>query len=292
MPEAPPKEDKPLNQAELDTMFGPPPAPAMSAADVEPAGKGESKPLSQEELDKVMDQAEPGSIDSVAAEDTGAKAGEAPTDIESIPDPEPIPGALTADEGSGGGSRRGWGGVIAAILAVVLLVGAGAGLYFGRTVVMRMVPITKEVYSLLGLGGESLGAGLDIRSVASERVNEGGTEVLAVRGVIANISSIERPVPHLRVALFDANNRVVQSSDAAPTKTRLAPGGEIGFRVPLRDPSPLARRLEVTFIEGTKNPDGASAPNEPRDAPKAETKTEPPPAAPQGAAPQEAPKQQ
>jgi hypothetical protein len=105
--------------------------------------------------------------------------------------------------------------------------------------------------------------------------------VLAVRGVIANISPIERPVPNLRVALFDANNRVVQSTDAAPAKTRLPPAGEMGFRVGLRDPSPLARRLEVTFVEGTLSPDGA-APGEPRAAPKP---AEPKPAEPAGAPP-------
>jgi hypothetical protein len=69
-------------------------------------------------------------------------------------------------------------------------------------------------------------------------------------------------VPRLRVALYDANNRMVQSTEALPAKETLAPGGEIGFRIPLRDPSPLARRLEVTFVEPA--PSGAAP-----DAPKA-----------------------
>ena len=176
------------------------------------------------------------------------------------------------------GRRTSWVGLIAGVVVVVLLLGAGAGLFFGRDHVMRMVPMTKEVYSMLGLGGEAIGAGLDIRSVASERANEGGVEVLAVRGVVANITTIDRPVPNLRVALFDANNRMVQSVNAAPAKAQLPPGGEIGFRVPLRDPSPLARRLEVTFIEAAQSPDGAP-PGEPKgeskSEPKGESKSEP-----------------
>jgi hypothetical protein len=282
MPEAPmapspaaPTEEKPLNQSELDAMFGPaPPAPPASAMDEGSAAKT-APPLSPEELDKVLAQPEPGAIESVAAEDAG-KEGATPTDIENLPEPEPIPGALAPDEGAGEGRRRsgGWSGPIAAIAVLALLIGAGAGLYFGRDTVMRMVPMTKEIYSRLGLGGEALGAGLDIRSVASERVNEGGVEVLAVRGVIANISPIERAVPNLRVALFDANNRMVQSADSAPAKARLAPAGEMGFRIGLRDPSPLARRLEVTFIEGTLNPDGALPGDAKPAAPQGETKGE------------------
>jgi hypothetical protein len=118
------------------------------------AAKDESPPLSPEDLDKVMAQPEPEAIDSVA-EEAGAKAGETPTDIESLPEPEPIPGALAPDEGAAEARRRGggWGGPIAAIVVLALLIGAGAGLYFGRATVMRMAPMTKEIYSLLGLGG-------------------------------------------------------------------------------------------------------------------------------------------
>lgn len=275
-PMAAPKEDKPLNQAELDTMFGPSPAPAPDKAaqampaepPPPPAAKDESPPLSQEQLDQVFAQPEPEAMGSIAAEEPAAKEEETPTTIEELPEPEPIPGALAPEPEEVEGGRRSRVGLIAAALVVVALLGSGAGLFFARDLVMGMVPMTKDLYSMLGLGGEALGAGLDIRSVASERANEGGTEVLAVRGVIANISKVDRPVPNLRVALYDANNRMVQSVNATPAKTQLQPGGEIGFRVPLRDPSPLARRLEVTFIEADKAPGGA-----PAGEPKGETKS-------------------
>ncbi|MBM3952921.1 MAG: DUF3426 domain-containing protein, partial [Rhodospirillales bacterium] len=260
-PAAAPKEEKALNQSELDALFGAsPPAPPASAADSKaaPAPEPAAEELSPEELDKMMAQPEPETVVGSVAEVSDDKAGEPPIDIESLPEPEPIPGALAPDEGAQvKGSRRGWIGPIAAIVVLVLFIGAGAGFYFARATVMRMVPMTKEIYSLLGLRAEALGAGLDIRSVVSERVNEGGTEVLSVRGVVANISTVERSVPHLRVILYDANNRGIQSADLAPSVARLPAGGEMGFRVALRDPSPLARRLEVTFVEGTLNPDGA-----------------------------------
>ncbi len=173
------------------------------------------------------------------------------------------PQALAADMDSDE-PRRSHRGLILAILGFLVLAGIGSGTFFARDLVMRFVPMTKEIYSMLGLAGEPVGAGLDIRSVASERASEGGIEVLLVRGVIANVSAVERPVPDLRVVLFDGNNRPTQSVIAEPAKKTLPPGGEIGFRVPLRDPSPLARRLEVTFAEPAKAPnqpdDGAAKP--------------------------------
>ncbi|MEK7244738.1 MAG: DUF3426 domain-containing protein [Pseudomonadota bacterium] len=245
-------------------MFGPPAAPAPAAMPAQAAeshmASDDSPSLSPEELDKVLAQPEPEAMGSIASGGPSGKEEkeeEAATTIEELPEPEPIPGALTSDSDDAGSGRKSWVGAIAAAGVVLVLLGGGAGLFFGRDHVMRMVPMTKEIYSMIGLGGEALGAGLDIRSVASERANEGGVEVLAVRGVIANISTLDRPVPHLRVALFDGTNRMVQSVNAAPAKTQLPPGGEIGFRVPLRDPSPLARRLEVTFIDADKSADGA-----------------------------------
>ncbi|MSP79989.1 MAG: DUF3426 domain-containing protein, partial [Rhodospirillales bacterium] len=206
-PPPPPKDDRPLNQAELDTMFGPTPAPA-AAAESHPASD-EQPALSQEELDKVLAQPEPEAMGSIASDDSGAKEEQATTTVEELPEPEPIPGSLAPDMDAAGSGRKSWAGAIAAAVVVLFLLGGGSGMYFGRDHVMHMVPMAKNVYSMLGLGREALGAGLDIRSVASERTNEGGTEVLAVRGVIANISALDRPVPHLRVALYDANNRVV-----------------------------------------------------------------------------------
>jgi hypothetical protein len=187
-------------------------------------------------------------------------------------EPEPIPGSLAPDMADAETRRPRRTGLIAAAAALVVVLGTGAGLFFARDLVMNMIPMTKSLYAMIGMGGEALGAGLDIRSVASERANEGGVEVLAVRGVIANVSAVDRTVPNLRVALYDANNKMVQSTSANPAKTQLAAGAEIGFRVPLRDPSPLARRLEVTFIEGDKAPAGPP-PGEPKGESKGETKS-------------------
>ena len=104
-------------------------------------------------------------------------------------------------------------------------------------------------FAMVGLGGEELGAGLDIRNIKSSREVEKGVDVLVVRGEIANISDEEHMVPMIRVALFDLNNEEIQSIAAAPFKNRLQAGFKIGFSAKLPEPSALARRFEVTFTE-------------------------------------------
>ena len=105
---------------------------------------------------------------------------------------------------------------------------------------------------MVGLGGEELGAGLDIRDVKSSREVEGGVDVLVVRGVVANVTEEDRMVPMIRIALYDSAGEEVQHVIAPPLKNRLQPGATIGFSAKLPEPSALARRLEVTFSEPKK----------------------------------------
>jgi hypothetical protein len=115
-----------------------------------------------------------------------------------------------------------------------------------------MWPEAAGIFEMAGIGGEELGAGLEIKNVKSSREVEGGVDVLIVRGSIANISEEDRMVPMIRVALYDGNGEEIQKVIAPPLKNRLQPGTEIGFSAKVPEPSALARRLEVTFTEPEK----------------------------------------
>ena len=135
--------------------------------------------------------------------------------------------------------------VIAAVVALLLCVALGG--YFLRGLVTEYIPGAGAVYEMIGLSGSGLGDGLAIREVKRNRESVGGKDVLVVRGVIANISDKERPVPMIKLSLYDLDGKVVQSAETAPLKNNLKAAEQIGFKVQLKDPSPLARRLEVTF---------------------------------------------
>lgn len=230
----------------------------------EPEPVAEEEPsMSQAELDAMFaDTAEPEPFQSLVQEDAEE---EKPIDPEKIPDPEPIPQVLSQPDVEQGPKKKSrLVPIIAVVVAVLLIGGGGAAAFLFRDAIMKTVPFTAKIYGLVGLGGETLGAGLDIRSVKSERENQAGTDVLVVRGTIANVSEIVRTVPMIRVALFDVNGKEIQTSTTKPTKPTIEKGAELGFRAEIRDPSPLARRLEVTFVAPPAGSPPAPPPAQPK----------------------------
>ena len=207
-------------------------------------------------------------LDEMFGEDTGTDAFESPSalpaggeddgddiDLDSIPDPEPIPQVFSPDDDEDlddGLKKKGGMGKIIAIAAVAVVIALGAGAYFGKSFVIDLWPGAKDIYAMVNFGGEELGEGLDIRDVKSLREVESSVDILIVRGNVSNVSEQERMVPMIRVVLYDSNGEEVQSTLASPLKNRLPAGATTGFSAKISEPSALARRLEVTFTEAMK----------------------------------------
>ena len=130
---------------------------------------------------------EPEAIQSL--QDTGA--GENVEDLnalEQLPEPEPIPQVFQTDAEDEAGAaevEKGGMGKIIGIVAAVLVVAIIAGMFFGRGFIVGLWPGAAGIYAMVGLGGEELGAGLEIRDVTSARTVEGGVDALVVSGVVA-----------------------------------------------------------------------------------------------------------
>ena len=222
----------------------------------EAGDEGAADALSTEQLDEMF------------GEDTGTDAFESPSalpaggeddgddiDLDSIPDPEPIPQVFSPDDDEDlddGLKKKGGMGKIIAIAAVAVVIALGAGAYFGKSFVIDLWPVAKDIYAMVNFGGEELGEGLDIRDVKSLREVESSVDILIVRGNVSNVSEQERMVPMIRVVLYDSNGEEVQSTLASPLKNRLPAGATTGFSAKISEPSALARRLEVTFTEAMK----------------------------------------
>ena len=211
----------------------------------EPAATDDDPGLSSQELDEMFgdDDSEPfESIISPDLED-GDDQSFNPDDL---PDPEPIPGVFTEDDDELEPKPRKIGqiiGISCAALIVILLISG----FFLKTQITHMIPAATGIYDMIGIGGEEFGAGLKIQNVKSSRETEKGQEVLFIRGSVKNISDVVRTVPMIQVNLFDGNARSIQSSHAAPVRNKLDPGKTVSFKARLVEPSPLARKLEVTF---------------------------------------------
>ncbi|MBC8339613.1 MAG: zinc-ribbon domain-containing protein [Alphaproteobacteria bacterium] len=239
--EEPMAEGAPVEEAEADAELG-----------GEGEGSGaEEDALSPEQLNEMFgEDTESDAFGSLDGSDDDGGID----DLDSIPDPDPIPevfssggDSLDDDMESGGGK-----GKIIGIVAAVLILGLGAGLFFGRPYIIDLVPQAAGIYSMLDFGGGDIGEGLGIDNIKSQREVESGVDVLIVRGEITNTTEDEHMVPMIRVVLYDANGEEVQSTVAAPLKNRLPGGAKVGFSAKLPEPSDLARRLEVTFTDAKK----------------------------------------
>jgi len=182
-----------------------------------------------------------------------------PDELDDLPDPDPIPQVFTSsesgDDENGEPVKRSLGKIIGIAVGAVIVAFLVAAVVLKDTVV-GMIPATAGIYDMIGLGGEELGAGLAIQKVKSARETEQGQEVLVVRGIVTNVSEIERRVPIIKVLLFDGEGHAIQDALAAALKNKLAPKASVSFKARLVEPSPLARRLEVTFAEAAQGEHG------------------------------------
>ncbi len=235
--EAPPAEAQP--EAAPETQPEPGDAPGEAVA--------EDEILSDEELEEVFGSEDdaPPPLESIVETDVDEEPDE-PIDPDDLSE-EPIPQVFTATHPAGE-EERGLGlGIIIPTVAVVVLIVLAAGLYFARFPIAAVWPGAKPIYAMLGISAETLGEGLDIRNVKSERQIEDGGDVLVVRGVIFNVSDEPRPVPLIRLALFDASGEEVLVEVIEPRKGELEADTGMGFKARLKDTPATARRLEVTF---------------------------------------------
>lgn len=215
--------------------------------------------LSDDDIEAMFgDDEEPEPLGSLVDDETDDDGeGLAPDDLE---EPEPIPQVFTADdtgdddfddddEDEGEDESRGSIIKIIAAVVVAVVIGLGGGALFLRDTVISMIPATEGIYSAIGLADDSLGAGLSIKDVKSTRENIAGNDALVVRGVVANISDRERPVPALELQLTDLEGNIVQTATTVPLKTSLTTGDQIGFKFQVDKPNSFAQRIKVTFQE-------------------------------------------
>ena len=208
-----------------------------SAEEIESMFEGEEDP---EPMQSLMD-----------SDNNDAPDYDDPDDI-----PDEIPEVFTSPLARAKAEKSGGGFVKFLVVSLLIIGGLVTGIYFGKDYIVEFYPDAEEYYAMAGLGGDTPGAGLDIRNVRSDRSDAGGKDILAVWGSVINVTDQERMVPQIRVSLYDARNEEVQFMMVKPAKPKLGPSENIGFKAEIEDPVPTAKRLEVTFSEEPIMPGG------------------------------------
>jgi predicted Zn finger-like uncharacterized protein len=262
----PAPEPEPLPEPESEPEPEPEPEPVpepMEEPDlVEPASEApEEASLSDEDIERILNanpEPEPEVVQSLV---DGEQEEQEPINPEDIPDPEPIPEVFTAtDRMDADEPDSGHKGLWVAVIAFVVLVVLGAGLYLWRMNVMALWPISEPLYAMVGV--EKLGAGLQLVDLRNEWANEADLNDLVVHGVIANNSDRERSVPMLRIELRDERNEIVQVYVYPPEKTNLASGEKLTFKAHVGEVLKTARRTHVLWTDELP-PDTGKGPDTP-----------------------------
>jgi len=141
------------------------------------------------------------------------------------------------------------------LLLVLLLACAGGGAYYFQDWVVQMWPPAEGLLLDAGLRHEKAGAGLELRHAGTpERMVYNDTDVLIVRGVVANASDRTRMVPPMKLMLYDKDRHVVQEKSEPPPATSLEPGATIGFKIQLQRPDANATEVVVVFVDPAEAP--------------------------------------
>ena len=220
--------------------------------------------LSDDQLENLFDEDEAASgLAAMTGSTRSSGVNEDADDIDDLDDPDPLPQSLTSrsdddddeedDEEvtrrkpkSKKKKKRGKG-VILSIIIILLLSSVGGGLFFFKDIALQYVPALSVIYELVGLN-PPLGDGLEIRNVNSERgTNENGIGYLLLRGNVTNVVDGKKPVPLIKAILIGASGEVIQSIIQEPKAPEISSGEVMTFAIKIDEPSPLARKLEVTF---------------------------------------------
>lgn len=211
----------------------------------------EEEPISKEDLDTLMAGTEdPEPVGSIMdGESLDNDEDSSPMSPEDLPDPDPLPEALTSPQELGDTGEK--GGALKYILIAFLLIlaGSGAGLYYGRDQIVSFWPASENYFAMVGLPGESLGAGLKIKDIKPEWSTENGQDILDVRGRIVNISDEVQDIPMIRVVLFNTEGKEVQSATVTPRVKQVPAGKKVGFSAKLINPPESVRNISVVFTK-------------------------------------------
>ncbi len=182
-------------------------------------------------------------------EDDGLDEIDSPDQME---DPEEIPDVFTAEEQEPDQDQPKKSPILKIIgfIFVLLVVGLVAAAFFLKDHVVKFVPALESVYDMIGF--HEVGDGLQIQKVDITQDTDAGLEVLVVRGEVENVKDDVRPVPMLRATLLDGEGEPLQTADVAPVKSQLRAGDRLSFKILIKEPSPLRRRVTVTFIEAAE----------------------------------------
>jgi predicted Zn finger-like uncharacterized protein len=143
--------------------------------------------------------------------------------------------------------RPGFAKVAGWIVLIVIIIAIIFAIISYRQSIALMWPQTSSMYATIGLPVNVLG--LDLRDVTPAQTFDAGQPQLEVSGRVVNVAKHRIPVPHVRVALYDGEQREIYRWTFDSGVGTLAPGAGGGFTTRLASPPREAKNVSVRFVD-------------------------------------------
>jgi hypothetical protein len=147
-------------------------------------------------------------------------------------------------------AARGSSGAGLPLLLVVLVALGAAGGYFFRDRIVAEWPQTAQIYKLLHVPTNALGAGLELANVKYITQDVSGEPVMQVQGNIFNRTDKDIVVPMLQVELQDNSGMALRDWTFNVDQPKIRPGETIDFHTETKNPPVEASKLAITFVAG------------------------------------------
>ena len=137
------------------------------------------------------------------------------------------------------------------LLLLVLLALGLAGGYFLRDRIVAEWPQTAEIYKLLHVSTNVVGAGLELANVKFTIQDVSGEPVMQVQGNIFNRTDKDIAVPTLQAELQDSSGMALRDWTFSVDQTTIRAGETISFQTETKNPPAEKKNLIITFVAGS-----------------------------------------
>lgn len=192
----------------------PPPAPPIPEKEDEQAPADDEAPPGQEEED---DSAPP----PIPTEEEIAQ-------FQARPEPKP--------------STLKWWGLLFVVIVLIVV-----GLFFYSRDIVAMYPPSNKLFTMLGMGGNVLGSGLQIPDYKIETRADGKDRLVVIKGQVKNTTEHVIDVPLLRGSVKDSKGIELYVWWFKTKEPRVLGGEAVAYETDIRNPPRGGVNVSVTF---------------------------------------------
>lgn len=124
-----------------------------------------------------------------------------------------------------------------------------AGLFFYSRDIVAMYPPSNKLFTMLGMGGNVLGSGLEIPDYKIETRPDGKDRLVVIKGEIKNTTGHVIDVPLLRGTVKDSKDKELYVWWFRTKEPRVLGGETVTYETEIRNPPRGGVNVSVTFAE-------------------------------------------